>query len=86
MVPYAQYGPYHQGLPPQGGAFVDNSKCRSGSINQYQFILKTFDYFPNGYISEVFHLIFRRGTIFRAAYTGIIWIENNVSLGTGESI
>ena len=33
--PYAQYDPYYQGLPPQGGPSDDISKFRRGSLSQH---------------------------------------------------
>ena len=48
-------------------------------------IVKTSDHFPSGYVREGSHLIFHGGTISWHAETGIIWIENYVSIRAGET-
>ena len=49
-------------------------------------MVKTSDHFPSGYVREGSHLIFHGGTIFWDAETGIIWIENRVFLGSGDTV
>ena len=51
-----------------------------------QLIVKTSDHFPSGYVREGSCLIFHGETIFWHAETGIIWIENHVSLGAVETV
>ena len=55
------------------------------SFSVDQLIVKTSDHFPSGYVCEGSHLIFHGGAIFWDTETGIIWIENHVSLGAGET-
>ena len=51
-----------------------------------QLIVKTSGNLPSGYGSEWSYLSFHGGDIFWDAATGIIWIENQVDLGAGETV
>ena len=50
-------------------------------VSEYQFIVKTPGSLPIVYDCEGSHFHFHAGTIFLDATTGIIWIENQFSLG-----
>ena len=54
-------------------------------VSEDQFIVKTPDCFPIGYGLEGLHLRFHSGDIFWDAETGVIWIENQGSLGSGDT-
>ena len=65
------------------------------SANQYepgdhvsmdQFVSQTTGRLPTGYGRERPENRYHGGTIFNDAATGIIWVENQISLGAGETI
>ena len=51
-----------------------------------QFIVKTPGHLPTGFGREPSQNRYHGGTIFNDTYSGIIWVENQVSLGAGETI
>ena len=55
-------------------------------VSTDQFIVKTPGRLPTGFGREQSHNRYHGGTIFNDAHSGIIWVENQVSLGAGETI
>ena len=55
-------------------------------VSMDQFVVKTPGRLPTGYGREAPGNRFHGGTIFNDAATGIIWVENQISLGAGETI
>ena len=55
-------------------------------VSADQFVVSIPGRLPSGYGREGANSRFHGGTIFRDAASGIIWVENQVSLGTGETI
>ena len=55
-------------------------------VSMDQFIVRTPGRLPSGYGREAQENRYHGGTIFNDAATGIIWAENQVSLGAGETI
>ena len=55
-------------------------------VSMDQFVVKTPGRLPTGYGREGQGNRFHGGTIFNDAATGLIWVENQVSLGAGETI
>ena len=55
-------------------------------VSTDQFVVKTPGRLPNGYGRESTKNKYHGGTIFEDAASGIIWIENQVSLGAFETI
>ena len=55
-------------------------------VSMDQFVVTVPGRLPSGYGRENDNARFHGGTIFRDAGTGIIWIENQISLGAGETV
>ena len=55
-------------------------------VSTDQYVVRTPGRLPSGYGREAAEKRFHGGTIFRDAATGIIWIENQVSLGANETV
>ena len=55
-------------------------------VSMDQFIVKTPGRLPTGYGWEGHENRYHGGTIFNDAVSGAIWVENQVSLGAGETI
>ena len=55
-------------------------------VSMDQFIVKTPGRLPTGYGREGHENRYHGGTIFNDAVSGAIWVENQVSLGAGETI
>ena len=55
-------------------------------VSTDQFVVKTPGRLPTGFGRERRENRYHGGTIFNDAATGIIWVENQVSLGAGETI
>ena len=73
-------------IPEKEGA-LSRDKYEAGDfVSADQFIVKTPGRLPSGYGREPSHQRFHGGTIFKDAATGIIWIENQVSLGANETV
>jgi hypothetical protein len=51
-----------------------------------QFICKTPGRLPTGYGRESQYRHFQGGTIYNDAASGLIWVENQVSLGANETV
>ena len=55
-------------------------------VSMDQFVVRTPGRLPSGYGREAQENQYHGGTIFNDAATGIIWAENQVSLGAGKTI
>ena len=51
-----------------------------------QFVVNTPGRLPSGYGREAPSSRFQGGTIYNDAATGIIWVENQASLGANETV
>ena len=61
--------------------------CQPGDmVSTDQFVCKTPGRLPTGYGREGAANRYHGGTIFNDAASGVIWVENQVSLGAGETI
>ena len=47
--------------------------------------METPELLSSDFVREVSNSCFRGGTVFNDAATGIIWVENQISLGSGET-
>ena len=55
-------------------------------VSTYQLIVRTPVILPYGYGRERRHNRFHGGTIYNDAVSGLIWVENQVSLGANETV
>ncbi len=55
-------------------------------VSTDQFICRTPGCFPKGYGHESADHCFQGGTIYNDAASGLIWVENQVSLGANETV
>ncbi len=56
------------------------------SVSTDQFVCRTPGRLPSGYGHEGCNGRFHSGTIYNNASSGLIWVENQVSLGASETI
>ena len=55
-------------------------------VSTDQFVVRTPGRLPNGYGRERRENRFHGGTIYNDAASGLIWVENQVSLGANETV
>ncbi len=55
-------------------------------VSTDQFVCRTLGRLPSGYGREGCNSRFHGGTIYNDAASGLIWVENQVSLGASETI
>ncbi len=55
-------------------------------VSADQYVVNTLGWPFLGYVREASHNQFHGGTLFHDAATGLIWAENQVSLGAGETL
>ncbi len=55
-------------------------------VSTDQFICRTPGCLPEGYGHESADRCFQDGTIYNDAASGLIWVENQVSLGANETV
>ena len=77
-----------QPLEDREGAFTRDQYEVGDFVSTYQFICKTPGCLPTGYGWESQDRRFLGGTIFNdaASASGLIWVENQVSLGANETV
>jgi hypothetical protein len=68
------------------GAISRNRLEVGDFVSTDQFICRTPGWLPSGYGCEGCNGRFHDGTIYNDAASGLIWVENQVSLGTSETI
>ena len=55
-------------------------------VSTDQFICRTPGRLPTGYGRESHDRCYQGGTIYNDAASGLIWVENQVSLGSNETV
>ena len=55
-------------------------------VSTDQFICNTTGRLPSGYGREASDRRFQGGTIYNDAASGLIWVENQISLGANETV
>ena len=55
-------------------------------MSTYQFVVNTPGQLTTGYGQDYFSYQFHGVTLYNYAATGIIWVENQVSLGASETV
>ena len=73
-------------LPQREAALTRDQYCTGDFVSMDQYVVKTPGRLPEGYGREGENNRFHGGTIFRDAATKIIHVENQVSLGAGETV
>jgi hypothetical protein len=68
------------------GAISRNRLEVGDFVSTDQFVCRTPGWLPSGYGHESCNGRFHGGTIYNDAASGIIWVENQVSLGASETI
>jgi hypothetical protein len=73
-------------LEDREGAITRDQYKVGDFVSTDQFICKTPGCLPTGYGQESQDLRFKGGTIYNDAASGLIWVENQVSLGANEMV
>jgi hypothetical protein len=73
-------------LPQSVGALSRDQYEVGDFVSTDQFICRTPDHLPKGYGRESADHRFQGGTIQKNAVSGLIWVENQVSLGANETV
>jgi hypothetical protein len=73
-------------LPESEGALSHDQYEASDFVSTDQFICRTPGCLPKGYGHESADRRFQGGTIYNNAASGLIWVENQVSLGANETV
>ena len=73
-------------IPESEGALSHNRYEIGDFVSTDQFICRTPGRLPEGYGRESKDHRFQGGTIFNDAASGLIWVENQVSLGANETV
>ena len=73
-------------IPESEGALSRDRYEVGDFVSTDQFICKTPGRLPEGYGRESTDRRFRGGTIYNDAALGLIWVENQVSLGANETV
>ena len=61
-------------------------KLRLEVFSTHQFVCKTPGRLHTGYGGESSDRLFQRGTIYNDAAPSLIWVENQVSLGSNDTV
>ena len=75
-----------QPLEDKEGALTRDQYETGDFVSTDQFICKTPGRLPTGYGRESQDRRFQGGTIYNDAASGLIWVENQVSLGANETV
>ena len=75
-----------QPLEDREGAITRDQYEVGDFVSTDQFICKTPGRLPTGYGRESQDRRFQGGTIYNDAASGLIWVENQVSLGANETV
>ena len=75
-----------QSNPASEGAIRRNKMDVGDFVSTDQFVCRTPGRLPSGYGREGANSRFNGGTIYNDAASGLIWVENQVSLGASETI
>jgi hypothetical protein len=75
-----------QSNPASEGAISRNKLDVGDFVSTDQFVCRTPGRLPSGYGREGTKSRFNGGTIYNDAASGLIWVENQVSLGASETI
>ena len=73
-------------IPESEGALSRDRYEVGDFVSTDQFICKTPGRLPEGYGRESNNRRFQGGTIYNDAASGLIWVENQVSLGANETV
>jgi hypothetical protein len=73
-------------LPESEGALSHDRYEVGDFVSTDQFICRTPGQLPEGYGRDSTDRCFQSGTIYNDAASGLIWVENQVSLGANETI
>ena len=73
-------------IPEKAGSLSRDKYMPGDSVSMDQYVVKTPGRLPEGYGRERDCNKFHGGTIFRDAASKIIHVENQVSLGAGETV
>ncbi len=73
-------------IPENEGALSYNRYEVGDLASTDQFISKTPCWLPEGYGHESKEWCFQEGTIYNDAALGLIWVENQVSLGANKMV
>eukprot|EP00956_Cyclotella_meneghiniana_P015029 scaffold22790_cov42-Cyclotella_meneghiniana.AAC.1 len=73
-------------IPENAGALSRDQYCTGDFVSLDQYIVKTPGRLPTGYGKESYTNMFHGGTIFRDAASKYIHVQNQVSLGAGETV
>ena len=68
------------------GIVTANEYMPGDFVSMYQFVAKRYGHLPTGFRREAKSNRYRCGTIFDDASMGIIWVKDQVSLGTFEAL
>ena len=80
-------GVKHAKADPDKEGALSRDRLEVGDfVSTDQFICKTPGRLPEGYGREASHRRFQGGTIYNDAASGLIWVENQVSLGANETV
>ena len=75
-----------EAIAEKEGILAANEYLPGDFVSMDQFVVKTPGRLPTGYGREGKLNRYHGGTIFNDASTGIIWVENQISLGAFETI
>ena len=75
-----------QSNPASEGAISHNKLDVGNFVSTDQFVCRTPGRLPSRYGSEGVNSRFNGGTIYNDAASGLIWVENQVSLDASETI
>jgi hypothetical protein len=73
-------------LPESEGALSRDRYEVGDFVSIDQFICKTPGWLPKGYGHDTADRCFQGGTIYNDAASGLIWVENQVSIGANETV
>lgn len=73
-------------VPGKKGALVRDKYEVGDFVSTDQFFVRTPGRLPSGYGREASHRRFHGGTIYNDAASGLIWVENQISLGANETV
>ena len=76
----------HNYVPKKEGVLYQDKHKAWYFMYDDQFFVETPFRMLSGFGKEVTNIRFHRWAIFNDAATGIIWVENHISLGSGESV
>ena len=77
---------WHNPLPEEEFIFYRDKYKTGVFVSSDQFVMKTSVQLPSGFVREGPNSCFHGGTIFNDDTTGIIWVDNHISLGSGETV